>query len=63
VTVSPELLRALSGVRDAFDATQQAIAAIEDLREQIDVDKLAKLREREDAAWREIEDAWRGSQP
>jgi hypothetical protein len=63
VTVLPELLQALSGVCDAVDATRQTIAAIEDLREPIDVDKLAQLRDREDAAWREVENAWTATRP
>jgi hypothetical protein len=59
VTVSPEQQRALSDVLNAVDATQQAIAAIEDLREKIDVEKLTQLRDREDTAWRGLEDVWR----
>ncbi len=39
---------------------EQAIVAIEDLRETIDVDKLGQLREREEVARRELERAWRG---
>jgi hypothetical protein len=58
VTATPAIAGALARVRDAVDATRQAISAIEDLRESIDVDKLNGLRDREDDAWRELEAAW-----